>query len=228
MLKNLIPKSYADQIQWYLEGAAFDSLSAFINSENGGSSRIFPSLDRCFAALEMTPFGSVKVVVIGQDPYHGFGEANGLAFSVSAGVKIPPSLKNIFLELRSDLGCPEPRSGDLTLWAEQGVLLLNSTLTVRENQPGSHFNQGWETLTDAIIMELAKVKRPKVFILWGAKAQQKKKLIQSSQHQIIESPHPSPLSSYRGFFGSKPFSKANEYLISQDCAPISWCLPGRS
>lgn len=183
---------------------------------------IYPNMYHIYEALERTPYEHVKVVILGQDPYHGPNQAHGLAFSVQKGVKIPPSLRNIYQELHSDLGCTIPSHGNLTEWTAQGVLLLNTVLTVRSGQAHSHKNQGWERLTDVIIQKLNDRSEPIVFILWGTPAQQKAKLIQNPQHIIIRSVHPSPLSAYRGFFGSKPFSQTNQALISLQEQPINW------
>src|SRR5690606_33202055 len=178
------------------------------------SHTIYPPGKQIFSAFDHTPCDDVKVVIIGQDPYHGAGQAHGLSFSVPEGIKQPPSLKNIFKELDSDLGIPAVQSGNLERWAEQGVLLLNATLTVRASQAGSHQNKGWEEFTDAAIQKLSDEKEHLVFILWGAYAQKKGSIIDSSKHFIIKSPHPSPFSAHNGFFGSKPFSKTNSYLKS--------------
>lgn len=185
---------------------------------------IYPNMYDIFNALKYTPYEQVKAVILGQDPYHGVGQAHGLCFSVREGVEPPPSLKNIFTELHSDLGLSIPQSGELTLWAKRGVLLLNTTLTVREGRPMSHKGQGWEQLTDAIISKLNGREQPVVFILWGSHARTKKQLITNHNHCIIESAHPSPLSAYHGFFGSRPFSRTNEFLISRGIAPINWNL----
>ncbi|MBX7095078.1 MAG: uracil-DNA glycosylase [Flavobacteriales bacterium] len=185
---------------------------------------IFPPEEMVFKALELCPPQKTKVVILGQDPYHGPGQAHGLAFSVPMGLKFPPSLRNIFKELQSDLNTDVPFSGDLTAWAEQGVLLLNSTLTVRSGEAGSHQKKGWEQLTDEIIRKLSEQEQHLVFILWGNYAIQKKELIDENRHLILSSAHPSPLSAHHGFFGTKPFSKANEYLIKHHKKPIHWEL----
>lgn len=185
---------------------------------------IYPPMTEIWQALTLTPYDKVKVCILGQDPYHGEGQANGLAFSVKKGVKIPPSLQNIYKELHSDLGCPIPTHGDLTKWAKEGVLLLNTVLTVRAHQAFSHRDKGWEEVTDGIIKTLNQRERPVVFILWGSPSRAKKKLIDTHKHVIIESPHPSPLSAYRGFFGSKPFSTANFALIKMGEKPVDWCV----
>ncbi len=186
---------------------------------------IFPHGHDIFNAFNSTPFDIVKVVILGQDPYHGDGQAHGLSFSVGHGVKLPPSLQNIFKELVDDIGCPFPKSGDLSHWAAQGVLLLNTLLTVRAGEPFSHKERGWERFTDQVIRTLSHERKDIVFILWGAPAQKKSVLIDDQKHLILKAPHPSPLSSYRGFFGSKPFSKTNTYLRGQGIAPIEWCIP---
>ena len=183
---------------------------------------VYPAQDNIFKALKLTPYSNVKVVIVGQDPYHGENEANGLSFSVSPGIKLPPSLKNIYKELYDDLKIDRKDNGDLTDWAEQGVLLLNTVLTVEKDKPASHRNFGWELLTDYIIKTLNEKKEPIVFILWGNFAKNKAKLITNQRHLIITSSHPSPFSARYGFFGSKPFSKANNFLISNDISPIKW------
>ena len=185
---------------------------------------IFPPAKEIYQALHLTSYEATKVVILGQDPYHGEGQAHGLAFSVHEGMRFPPSLVNIFKELETDLGCPYPSSGDLTPWAKEGVLLLNTTLTVKEKTPLSHKDKGWETLTDSIIKVLAQKESPLVFILWGANARAKKAYLKDTPHLIIESAHPSPLSAHRGFFGSKPFSKCNAFLKSVGQEEIDWCL----
>lgn len=188
------------------------------------SFQIFPQKKHIFEALNQTSFQNTKVVIVGQDPYHGKGQAQGLAFSVPTGQKLPPSLKNIFKELQADLSIPIPFSGDLTPWAKQGVLLLNATLTVAEKDPGSHQNRGWEQFTDAIIQKLSHEKQNLVFILWGKYAQNKGAQIDSSKHFVIHSAHPSPFSAHRGFFNSRPFSATNKYLESKGIAPIIWSV----
>ncbi|MDQ0477519.1 uracil-DNA glycosylase [Chryseobacterium sp. MDT2-18] len=183
--------------------------------------KCFPPKEEIYRALDLTPFENVKVVIIGQDPYHNDDQANGLCFSVSEKVKAPPSLKNIFKELKDDLGIERSRT-DLDDWAKQGVLLLNATLTVKAHEPNSHKNIGWEKFTDFIIKEISDKKENVVFVLWGAFAQKKEELIDSSKHFIVKSAHPSPFSVYRGFYGSKPFSQINDYLKSKKINPISW------
>lgn len=184
--------------------------------------QIFPPADDIFNAFHLTPLHEVKVVILGQDPYHGTGQAHGLCFSVRPGVEIPPSLVNIYKELHDDLGCSIPNHGCLTKWAKQGVLLLNTVLTVRAHQANSHKGIGWEEFTDAAIRKLNEQDRPIVFILWGRPAQAKKTMLHNPKHLILEAPHPSPLSAYRGFFGSRPFSQANRFLEAQGIEPIDW------
>ena len=185
------------------------------------SGECFPPKDQIFRAFELTPFEDIKVVIIGQDPYHNDFQANGLCFSVSENVKAPPSLKNIFTELNNDLGIERTKT-ELNDWAEQGVLLLNATLSVRAHSPNSHKDLGWEKFTDFVIKEISENRENIVFVLWGAFAQKKEELIDYSKHFILKSAHPSPFSVYRGFYGSKPFSKINEYLESKNLKPISW------
>lgn len=184
--------------------------------------KIFPAAEDIFNAFHLTPLSQVKVVILGQDPYHNDGQAHGLCFSVKPGVEIPPSLVNIYKELHDDLGCDIPNNGYLVKWAKQGVLMLNTVLTVRAHQANSHKGLGWETFTDAAIEILNKQQQPIVFILWGRPAQLKKTMLTNPKHLILEAPHPSPLSSYRGFFGSKPFSKTNEFLKENGLEPIDW------
>ncbi|GIN86700.1 uracil-DNA glycosylase [Heyndrickxia sporothermodurans] len=186
---------------------------------------IYPDQDDIYNALHLTSFHETKAVIIGQDPYHGPGQAHGLSFSVKPGVRIPPSLKNIYKELQNDLGCYIPDNGYLVKWAEQGVLMLNATLTVRKGTPNSHKDLGWETFTDKVIETLNQRKTPVVFILWGNFAQKKQQLITSPQHFIIKSPHPSPFSANRGFFGSRPFSQVNEILREIGIQEIDWQIP---
>ena len=187
--------------------------------------RIYPDMYAIFNALHYTSLADTKVVILGQDPYHGPGQAHGLSFSVQEGVEPPPSLVNIFKELQDDLGCTIPNNGCLKPWAEQGVLLLNTVLTVREHAANSHHDQGWEIFTDKIISLLNEREKPLVFILWGSPARRKKSMITNPKHYIIESPHPSPLSAFRGFFGSRPFSRTNDFLKTTGQEPIDWQLP---
>ena len=199
----------------------YQELQAFVQKRRS-EVRVFPEEKNVFNALELTPFESVKVVILGQDPYHGFGQAHGLSFSVQKGTPLPPSLKNIYKELQEDIGGELPTEGDLSHWAKQGVLLLNTVLTVEEGNANSHKGMGWEKLTNRLIESLNELNHPVIFILWGKPAQDKEKLITNSNHVILKAPHPSPLSAYRGFFGSKPFSRVNDILMQQGQSPIRW------
>jgi len=199
----------------------FDALSKFVHAQYAGAV-VYPPPKAIFRAFDLCPFEEVEVVILGQDPYHGEGQANGLSFAVNQGVRNPPSLQNIFKEVESDMGYKPNPSGDLSRWAKQGVLLLNATLTVRASAPGSHQNQGWEPFTDAAIKALSDMRENLVFILWGNYAKAKGAHIDRSRHLVTESPHPSPFSAHSGFFGSKPFSKANAYLKKQGKTPIDW------
>ena len=216
-----IEKSWQEVLQPEFDKPYFESLVGFVKQEYA-SRTIFPPAGQIFSAFNTCPFSDVKVVILGQDPYHGPGQAHGLCFSVNDGIPFPPSLQNIFKEISSDLGLQIPSSGNLTRWAEQGVLLLNATLTVRASQAGSHQGKGWEEFTDSVIKIISEKAENVVFILWGSYAIKKKALINASKHCILTAPHPSPLSSYRGFFGCKHFSKTNEYLQSVGKTPIAW------
>jgi len=202
-----------------------EELRAFLLEEKQKGKTLFPPGNQIFYALDHTPFEKVKVVILGQDPYHGPGQAHGLCFSVQPGVEPPPSLLNIYKEMETDLGLQPPGHGCLSGWADQGVLLLNSVLTVEAHKAGSHQGRGWETFTDRVIRELEEKREHLVFILWGSYARKKGGFIRRDRHLVIESPHPSPLSSYRGFFGSRPFSRTNAYLEETGQAPIEWELP---
>lgn len=199
----------------------YKELFEFVKEEYN-TRQVFPPADDIFNAFHLTPLKDVKVVIIGQDPYHNDGQAHGLCFSVKPDVDIPPSLVNIYQELHDDLGCTIPNNGYLVKWAQQGVLMLNTVLTVRAHMANSHHGKGWEQFTDAAICALNKEDRPIVFILWGRPAQMKKSMLTNPNHLILEAPHPSPLSAYRGFFGSKPFSKTNEFLKAHGAEPIDW------
>lgn len=201
-------------------------LKAFLIAEKKQGKTIYPPGDLIFNALNTTPFDQVKVVILGQDPYHGPGQAHGLSFSVPDGVRPPPSLKNIFKELHSDLGLPIPKSGCLIPWAEQGVLLLNAVLTVEAGKANSHQGKGWENFTSAIIQHINDEKEHVAFLLWGSYAQKKASFVDRKKHLVLESVHPSPLSAHRGFLGSKPFSKINKFLESKRIQPIDWSLSG--
>lgn len=218
---KIIGNDWDDVLKQEFESEYYQNLRDFLNEEY--SSRvIYPLPKFIYTALKLTTYKDTKVVILGQDPYHEPDQAHGLAFSVSKSVAIPPSLVNIYKELHDDMGCKIPNHGYLVDWAKQGVLLLNTVLTVRAHQANSHAHKGWEQLTDAIIRKLNDKDSPVVFILWGANARSKKAFITSSKHLVIESVHPSPLSAYNGFFGSKPFSKTNRFLISNDIKPIDW------
>ena len=199
----------------------FVKLTQFVRQQYS-TRTIYPPAGKIFAAMDICPFDKVKVVIIGQDPYHEPGQAHGLCFSVNDGVQIPPSLVNIYKEIHDDLGLPIPTSGNLERWARQGVLLLNATLTVEAHRAASHRGQGWETFTDAIIQRLSGFRNNLVFLLWGSFAISKRQLIDQSRHRVLTSPHPSPLSAYRGFFGNHHFSQANEYLVRNGITPIQW------
>ncbi len=202
-------------------------LQRFVREERARAT-VYPAPDEVFAALHLTPYARTRVLILGQDPYHGPGQAHGLCFSVRPGVAIPPSLQNIFEELHADLGCPRPDHGCLEHWARQGVLLLNAVLTVRAGAAASHAGKGWETFTDQVIRAVAAKDERVVFILWGAYARRKRALIDTDRHVVIESAHPSPLSAHNGFFGSRPFSRANAALVAAGREPVDWCLPPMS
>ncbi|MEQ7800598.1 uracil-DNA glycosylase [Pedobacter sp. ASV1-7] len=218
-----IEESWLKVLSDEFEKPYMKSLKAFLQEEKQKGYTIYPKSSDTFNALNHTPFDKVKVVILGQDPYHGTGQAHGLSFSVQKGIIVPPSLKNIYKELSTDIpGFTLPDHGNLTQWANEGVLLLNATLTVRAQEAGSHQKRGWETFTDKIITELSEKRTGLVFLLWGRYAQNKAVLIDKSKHTIIASAHPSPFSAYNGFLGSRPFSKANEILIKQGQSPINW------
>jgi len=223
MVNPKIEESWKMVLKEEFEKPYFETLKTFLVEEKKQHT-VYPSGANIFSAFDNTPFDNVKVVILGQDPYHGAGQAHGLSFSVQDGVPYPPSLQNIFKELKDDLGCNTPKSGNLTAWAKQGVFLLNTVLTVRASEANSHRNQGWENFTDAVIRLLNSQKEHLVFILWGSPAGAKASLIDAKKHLILKAPHPSPLSSYRGFFGSRPFSKSNEYLLHHGKTPIQWAL----
>jgi uracil-DNA glycosylase len=220
MQVNIEP-SWAEKLTGEFEKPYFAELVNFVKSEYAHH-KVFPPGKLIFNAFEHCPFNEVKVVILGQDPYHGPGQAHGLCFSVPDGVAFPPSLQNIFKEIKDDLGTPIPKSGNLERWANQGVFLLNATLTVEAHQAGSHQNKGWETFTDKVIRLLAEQRDNLVFMLWGTYAQQKGKFIDPNRHLVLQSVHPSPLSAHRGFFGNHHFSKANEYLTQSGKTPVNW------
>jgi uracil-DNA glycosylase len=208
-----------------LEQPYMQELRTFLVAEVAAGRRFFPPADRVFNALALTPFDEVRVVILGQDPYHGRGQAMGLCFSVPPGVPPPPSLQNIHKELGTDLGLPQPSSGDLTPWAERGVLLLNAVLTVSPGKPASHAGKGWERFTDRAIGELSGRRDGVVFLLWGRYAQQKGTIVDPTRHHVLTAPHPSPYSASSGFFGCRHFSQANELLVAGGGAPVDWALP---
>lgn len=216
-----IEESWKEHLQQEFEKPYFRTLTDFVRKEYAART-VYPPAKLIFNAFDSCPFNKVKVVIVGQDPYHEPGQAHGLCFSVNDGVQIPPSLVNIYKEIEDDLGIPAPRSGDLTRWAKQGVLLLNATLTVQAHHAGSHQGKGWEEFTDAAIKRLAEERDHLVFILWGAYAQRKGASIDANRHLILKSPHPSPLSAHRGFFGNNHFSKANDYLSAHNMEPVRW------
>lgn len=221
--------SWAEPLSEMFAGPVMNGLRRFLLAEKANGKRIFPRGSEYFRALDLTPLDKVRVVILGQDPYHGEGQAHGLCFSVQRGVRPPPSLVNIYKELRADLNIDPPRHGNLTHWAEQGVLLLNSVLTVEMGKAASHQGRGWEKFTDAVIELVARQPRPIVFILWGSYAQKKAAFVQDvsqgGRHCVIRSPHPSPLSAHNGFFGSRPFSRANRFLEEHGEPPIDWRVP---
>lgn len=220
-MRTQLEPGWAHMLTSELSQEYFKKLERFVE-EAYQNETVFPPKSDLFSAFSLCAFENVKVVILGQDPYHGTNQAHGLSFSVPQNVPIPPSLRNIYKELQSDLTATTPTTGDLTAWAKQGVLLLNTTLTVRESTPASHQGQGWEIFTDAVIRKIAQEKEHVVFILWGKYAQAKTTLIDSDKHLILTAPHPSPFSAYKGFFGSKPFSQTNDYLLKTNQTPIVW------
>lgn len=216
-----ISESWKNLLQEEFNKPYFEELTRFVKSEYSAG-QVFPAGRNIFRAFDKCPFDKLKVVIIGQDPYHGVGQANGLCFSVDDGVQYPPSLQNIFKEIHDDIGSPIPSNGNLDRWAEQGVLLLNAVLTVRAHQAASHAGRGWEQFTDAVVRTIAQRKEGVVYMLWGNYAQRKGQIADPERNLILKSVHPSPLSVYRGFFGCKHFSKANDYLIQQGKEPIVW------
>ncbi|WAC49150.1 uracil-DNA glycosylase [Asticcacaulis sp. SL142] len=220
-----LDEQWKSALEGEFSASYMQALKTFLTAEKSAGKRIFPKGSEYFAALNLTPLDSVKVVILGQDPYHGEGQAHGLSFSVRPGVKTPPSLANIYKELQADLGIPPARHGFLEHWAKQGVLLLNAVLTVEMAQAASHQGKGWERFTDAVIRAVNDLPHPVVFILWGAYAQKKAAFVNADKHLVIKSAHPSPLSAHNGFLGSKPFSKTNEFLKSKSQKPIDWQLP---
>ena len=223
-MSDQLPPSWRELLAQETTTPYWSSLQDFVATERRVA-EIYPPVEATFRAFELTAPHEVRVVILGQDPYHSQGQANGLCFSVTNGVKIPPSLRNIYKELQADCDIEPSSSGDLTTWARQGVLLLNATLTVRHDGAGTHQGHGWEVFTDAVVHTLGSLTSPIVFVLWGAFARKKKSLITQPQHTIIESAHPSPLSAHNGFFGSKPFSQINQALITHGSDPIDWLIP---
>ncbi|WP_115572343.1 uracil-DNA glycosylase [Xanthomonas campestris] len=213
--------------EWLLQ-PQMQELSAFLRQRKAANARVFPPGPQIFAAFDATPFEQVKVVVLGQDPYHGEGQAHGLCFSVLPGVPVPPSLLNIYKEIQDDLGIPRPDHGYLMPWARQGVLLLNAVLTVEQGRAGAHQNKGWEGFTDHVVETLNREREGLVFLLWGSYAQSKGKMIDQARHRVLKAPHPSPLSAHRGFLGCKHFSKTNDHLQRRGLSPIDWSLPPRA
>ncbi|WP_017813576.1 MULTISPECIES: uracil-DNA glycosylase [Paenibacillus] len=224
MSKTIFRNDWAEVLESELSQPYYLELRQFLAQEYR-TQTIYPDMYDIYNALHYTSLASTRVVILGQDPYHGPGQAHGLSFSVKPGVSVPPSLHNIYQELHEDLGCPVPAHGSLIHWAEQGVLLLNAVLTVRRGQAASHQNKGWEAFTDRVVEAVNTREEPVVFILWGSHAQRKGAQIDRNKHFVITSPHPSPLSAHRGFFGSRPFSKANAFLESHGMQPIDWCIP---
>lgn len=216
-----IDPSWQQRLQDEFDKPYFEALTSFVRHEYA-TKTVYPPGSQIFAAFDACPFDRVKVVILGQDPYHEPNQAHGLCFSVNDHIQFPPSLQNIFKEIESDLGIPVPRSGNLTRWARQGVLLLNATLTVEAHRAASHQGKGWETFTDAVIHKLAEERNHLVFILWGAYAQRKGEFIDRNRHLVLQSPHPSPLSAHRGFFGNHHFSQTNNYLSAHGIEPIQW------
>ncbi|WP_309118922.1 uracil-DNA glycosylase [Paenibacillus sp.] len=222
----VLRNDWQEQVGDQFERPYYIQLREFLKAEYR-TRKVYPEAEHIFNALHHTAYADVKAVVLGQDPYHGPGQAHGLSFSVKPGVPPPPSLQNIFKELRDDLGAPIPNHGSLASWAGQGVLLLNAVLTVRDGEPNSHKGRGWETFTDAVVERLNARERPIAFVLWGSHAQAKGARIDAGRHLVLRSPHPSPLSAHRGFFGSKPFSRINAWLTAQGEAPVDWAIPNR-
>ena len=222
--KLRLEPSWRTKVGDYLQFPAMQSLAAFLRQEKAAGKRIYPPGPQIFAALDATPFDQVKVVILGQDPYHGPGQAHGLCFSVPAGVDVPPSLQNIFKEIERDLGLPRPRHGNLESWAKEGVLLLNAVLTVEAGKAGAHQGKGWEGFTDHIVDTLNREREGLVFMLWGSYAQAKGRIIDARKHCVLRAPHPSPLSAHRGFIGCGHFSAANRWLAGRGLKPIDWSI----
>ncbi|ANU27420.1 uracil-DNA glycosylase [Planococcus versutus] len=223
MEKRIFHNDWQQVVGEEFEKPYYKELRKFLKTEYAEHT-VYPAMENMWSAFEHTAYRDVQVIVLGQDPYHGLNQAHGLSFSVLPGVPHPPSLRNILKELQEDIGCSPPAAGTLTKWADQGVLMMNTVLTVRAGEAHSHRNKGWETFTDAVIRKLSERDEPIVFVLWGKPAQTKKRLIDLDKHDVLEAPHPSPLSAHRGFFGSQPYSKVNSLLQSRGQAPIDFCL----
>jgi uracil-DNA glycosylase len=223
--RTQLEPSWKQQVGDYLQRPEMQALAQFLREEKARGKHIYPPGPQIFAALDATPFERVKVVILGQDPYHGPGQAHGLCFSVAPGVDVPPSLLNIYKEIERDLGLPRPRHGDLRSWAGQGVLLLNAVLTVEAGRAGAHQGKGWEGFTDHIVQTLDREREGLVFMLWGSYAQAKGRIIDARRHCVLRAPHPSPLSAHRGFIGCGHFGAANRWLAGRRMAPIDWSLP---
>lgn len=223
MAKQIFSNDWQEVVGGEFDKPYYLELREFLK-EQYENATVYPPKEEIWSAFEHTAFRDVKVVILGQDPYHGPGQAHGLSFSVKPGVKIPPSLRNMFKEMKEDIGCGQPADGTLTKWADQGVMMLNTVLTVRQSEAHSHRGKGWETFTDEVIRKLSERPEPVIFVLWGRPAQLKKELIDLDRHDVIEAPHPSPLSASRGFFGSRPYSKVNSLLQQRGEPPIDFCL----
>lgn len=223
MVKKIFDNDWQEVLGEEFEKPYYLELRKFLKDEYE-TTTVYPPMENIWTAFEHTAFEDVKVVILGQDPYHGPNQAHGLSFSVQPGIAHPPSLRNMFKELKEDIGCEKPKDGTLTKWADQGVMMLNTVLTVRQGEANSHRNRGWEIFTDSVIQKLSARKEPVIFVLWGKPAQKKKELIDLERHAVIEAPHPSPLSASRGFFGSKPYSKVNSLLQQRGAEPIDFCL----
>lgn len=223
MAKEIFSNDWQEVVGEEFDKPYYAELREFLKDQYE-TATVYPPKDEIWSAFEHTAYKDVKVVILGQDPYHGPGQAHGLSFSVKPGVKIPPSLRNMFKELQDDIACKKPSDGTLTKWADQGVMMLNTVLTVRQGEAHSHRGKGWETFTDEVIRKLSERQEPVIFVLWGRPAQTKKGLIDLERHDVIEAPHPSPLSANRGFFGSRPFSKVNSLLQQRGEPPIDFCL----
>ena len=222
-MAEILTNDWKDALGDEFEKPYYKELRQFLIEEYR-TGQVFPPMGDIFNALHYTPLSSVRVMILGQDPYHDVNQAHGLCFSVLPGQQLPPSLQNIYKELQEDMGCPPPSHGYLKKWADQGVLMLNTVLTVRAHQANSHQNKGWEHFTNAVIEAVNRQQRPIVYLLWGKPAQSKIPMLTNREHLVLKAPHPSPLSAYRGFFGSRPFSRANQFLVKHGASPIDWCI----